>query len=328
MLYVDNRGIPSAVETVAPFAPRRITHAFHDIDGTHSLIRDWVPVMTLVTGFTAQYGAPNAADVPALAAIIGRHRSEEFPEAHRFAIESAGLSALTQMEWALRCAVENGILALPGTVPAVNAEIVRRIWRGEEEFTELPEPETFRRRLNAMSTMLFQAYEILLLRMGRDRNLAAAKTDPAPWRVPGSLEFLRFLHACGVKNYFVTGAVIEYDGDGIPRGTMADEVRALGYDIGPGEAVEKLVGSAWNRKLPKERLMLRLCAEEAIAPEAVLIVGDGRSEIAAGVRMGALTLSRLDPAAERARAIHRTLGTHLIADRYDPAVLQCFMRAI
>ena len=45
-----------AVKVVKPFEKRQIKYVFHDIDGTHSLIRDWVPVMTLVTGATAAYG--------------------------------------------------------------------------------------------------------------------------------------------------------------------------------------------------------------------------------------------------------------------------------
>lgn len=328
MLYVDNTGIPPGIELVTPFEPRRITHAFHDIDGTHSLIREWVPVMTLVTGFVAQYGYPEAADPGGMAEIMARHRPGEFPEAHRFAIESAGLSALTQMEWAIRRALQNGVLSLSGVDPAVNDEIVRRIWQGEEEFPALPEPETLRQTLVTLGTELFKAYEILLLRMGRDRNLAAARRDPAVWRVPGSMDFLDFLRDCGVKNYFVTGAVIEYDASGAPRGTMVDEVRALGYGIGPGETVEKLVGSTWHEKLPKDRLMIRLCADEHIAPEAVLITGDGRSEIAAGAGMGALTLSRLAPEAARTREIHRELRTNLIVDRYDLAALRRFMRPL
>ena len=48
----------ASIELVTSFEPREIVCAFHDIDGTHSLIRDWVPVMTLTTGYTARYGLP------------------------------------------------------------------------------------------------------------------------------------------------------------------------------------------------------------------------------------------------------------------------------
>ena len=44
---------PHGVGLVTPFEPREIPAAFHDVDGTHSRIRDWIPVMTLVTGSVA-----------------------------------------------------------------------------------------------------------------------------------------------------------------------------------------------------------------------------------------------------------------------------------
>jgi phosphoglycolate phosphatase-like HAD superfamily hydrolase len=301
------------IERVTPFGARRITHAFHDIDGTHSRIREWVPVMTLCTGYVASYGCPAEPGEPlALAEAMAAHSPEEFPEGLRFSIESAGLSALTQMEWAIRRAVQNGAMTLPGVEAAVNDEIVRRIWAGGEQFDDLPEPPQLRARIAELSSALFRAYEILLLRMGRDRNLAAARRDPTAWRVPGSLEWLAWLKAHGVRNYFVTGAVVETDADGVAQGTMAEEVRALGYGIGPDGIVAELVGSTWREKLPKETLMERLCRREGVDPAQVLVTGDGRSEVAAGVRLGALVFSRLAPDAVRAREIHRSLHTNII----------------
>ena len=47
------------IEVANIFAKRQITHVFHDIDGTHSLIRDWVPVMALVNGAVARYAVKN-----------------------------------------------------------------------------------------------------------------------------------------------------------------------------------------------------------------------------------------------------------------------------
>ncbi len=327
MIYVDPAKIPEGIEVATPFGPRRITHAFHDIDGTHSLIREWVPVMALVTGFVSEYGLPEASDPAGMAEIMARRDPAEFPEGHRFAIESAGLSALTQMEWALRRAAQHGRLELPGETPAVNDAIVERIWRGEEEFDDCPEPAAVRALLVREGTRLFRAYEILLLAMGRDRNLAEARRNPARWRVPGSLEFLTYLKQCGVRNYFVTGAVIEYDRDGVAHGTMAEEIEALGLGAQAGGVIEKLVGSTWHEKLPKDKLMFNLCRAERVDPAHVLIVGDGRSEIAAAVGMKALAMSRLDDAAARAREIHRELGTNLIVNRYNLDELKQFMIA-
>ena len=63
--------------------------------------------------------------------------------------------------------------------------------------------------------------------------------------------------------------------------------------------------------------MRQLCVEENIDPDNLLIVGDGRSEIAAAVEIGAIALSRLDKNAQRQRTIHRQLGTNLIISDYS-----------
>lgn len=317
MLKIDPEKIPAGVEKCSPFSARRITHAFHDIDGTHSLIREWVPVMTLVTGFTARYGMAQGQTIEEKAKNIARHQPEEFPEGNRFAVESAGLSALTQMEWALRRAGENGLYSLAGSSEKINSAIISAIWNGDEEFENFGESADFRKQLAADASMLFKVYELLLLEMGRNRNLADARISPDKWRVKGSIEFLKYLHDNGVKNYFVTGAVVEYASDGTPQGTMAEEIEALGLLPVKNDIVTKLAGSTWQEKLPKEKIMMEICRKENIDPSQLLIIGDGRSEIAAGVAMGAVTMSRLDTNAARARDIHKTLGTNIIVSEYD-----------
>lgn len=325
MLFLDPAKIPAGIEVVTPFSARKITHVFHDIDGTHSLIRQWVPVMALVTGFVAANGMPAGDDPEIVARIISQVSPDGFPEGRRFAIESAGLSALTQMEWALRRAGDNGKYDLNGSSPEINREIIRRIWNGEEEFSGLGESEIFLERLSNDSSALFKVYEILLLEMGRDRNLADAKINPDKWRVPGSLEFLNFLYRNQVKNYFVTGAVVEYDDAGNAFGTMVEEITALQLTPECGGVVEKLVGSTWREKLPKDVIMREICRRENIDPVNVLVVGDGRSEISAGVNMGAVCISRLDKDASRPREIHRQLGTNLIVPDYNIDELGQFM---
>ncbi|MBE6402906.1 MAG: hypothetical protein IKD10_06335 [Lentisphaeria bacterium] len=298
------------IEVAKPFEKRLIKYVFHDIDGTHSLIRDWVPVMTLVTGAVATYGMFPGSPAEAAKAIAG-HSPEEFPEARRFAIESAGLSALTQMEWALRMSRR-----LDNTSTELNEKIIQAIWQGKERFEDAGESPEDSAELQKQSSELFHVYEILLLEMCRNRNLAAAKLDPAAWQVPGSMEFLQYLYANGVKNYFVTGAVVEYDARGNAAGSMAEEVTALGYEMGSGKLIEKFCGSTWQKKLPKVEIMRQLCQSDNIAPENLLIAGDGRSEIAAAVELGAIALSRLDMTAARQREIHRKLGTNLIIPDY------------
>lgn len=328
MLFLDPAKIPAGIEVVSPFEPRKITHVFHDIDGTHSLIREWVPVMALVTGFVAVNGMPEADSPEKVAGVIAKASPDDFPEGRRFAIESAGLSALTQMEWALRCAGENGKYDLTGSSLEMNREIIRRIWQGEEDFSGFGESEIFLHRLRDDSSALFKAYEILLLEMGRNRNLADARIHPDKWRVPGSWEFLNFLYRNQVKNYFVTGAVVEYDDAGNAFGTMVEEITALQLTPEKGGVIEKLVGSTWREKLPKDAIMREICRKENIDPVNVLVVGDGRSEISAGVGMGAICISRLDENALRPREIHRQLGTNLIIPVYNMDELSRFMSFI
>ena len=50
--FVDN-GSPSVIGS---FGEREILYAFHDIDGTHSLIRDWPPVMSIVLHYVSENG--------------------------------------------------------------------------------------------------------------------------------------------------------------------------------------------------------------------------------------------------------------------------------
>ena len=72
----------------------------------------------------------------------------------------------------------------------------------------------------------------------------------------------------------------------------------------------------WHTKLPKVEIMRQLCQKENISPEELLIVGDGRSEIAAAVELGALAISRLDKSAIKQQEIHRKIGTNVIVDDY------------
>lgn len=320
---VENAG---KAQLVTPFRERRILYAFHDIDGTHSLIRDWVPVMTLILGWISENGLLPEDGDSALELLL-KNRTRNFEEAHRFSLESAGLSALTQMEWAVRNAMDRGLV--PGVVfdREINRRIIRGIWDGEELFDGFHESDSVRTLIREKSSSSFRVYEKLLLAMCRDENLAAARKDPERWRVPGSMEFLQYLRDSGVKNYFVTGAVVEYGSDGVASGTMVEEVLALGYEIGPGKLMEGIAGSVWNEKLPKEQIMENLCRELDVDPENVLVVGDGRSEIEAGSSLGCVTLSRLSTDSVRAREIHKALKTNYILESYDPDTIRRILPA-
>lgn len=317
--------VPGKAELVTPFEPREIRYAFHDIDGTHSLIRDWVPAMALTLGWVLEHGLP-PDDPDAALRLMLAEVGRPFEEAHRFSIESAGLSALTQMEWAIRGALQNGKIRDVPFDRRINAGVIRRIWSGEELFDDCQEGASVKSLIREQSAALFRIYERILLAMSRDRNLESARKDPRPWRVPGSMEFLRYLRDCGVRNFFVTGAVVECDALGRPHGTMCEEVSALGYEIGPGLLLEGLEGSSWHEKQPKSQIMRNLCRRLEVLPEQILVVGDGRSEIGAGAAMGAVTLSRLPRSAVRARQIHAALHTNFIMAKYQMDAIRTILR--
>lgn len=304
---------------VRPFEKRSITCAFHDIDGTHSLIRNWPPVMSIVLDYAEHSGVCPGYDseeqVKRIASMAG---TKPLPVTDAFCIESAGLSALTQMEWALRRAVEAGTVDVPCDRD-MNREKIRRIWEGEEVFPDLPDSPELESFLKEHTPRLFVFYEKVLNSFCRDRNLALAKKDPDRFTIKGSHAFMRFLYEHGVKNYFVTGAVVE-KGMG-----MHEEAVTLGYEIGEGEVVEDIIGSTWTDKLPKDVIMRQLAKRLGLGGESILVVGDGRAEISAGAGMGAVCISRLDETAAYQRKLHIRLGTNImIADYTDPRLYAMF----
>ncbi|MBO5060642.1 MAG: HAD family hydrolase [Clostridia bacterium] len=295
---------------INPFADAEITYAFHDIDGTHSLIREWPPVMSICLYDVIVNGLPEDFDSKENEKrLINAAGTKELPETDRFCVESAGLSALTQMEWAIRRSVEEGMVKVNCDMKT-NSEIIKRIWEGEEIFDSLPETDEMNEMLKEKTPRLFKLYEAVLNGYCRDKNLEKAKQNPESYQVDGSMDFMRFLKDNGVKSYFVTGAVVE-KGMG-----MHEEVEALGYKIGKGELVEDIIGSTWTEKIPKETVMKRLLKELGINGKNVLVVGDGRAEILAGAEMGAVVISRLPKSSEYQRRLHKELGSNIIVEDY------------
>ncbi len=291
---------------------REIVCAFHDIDGTHSLIRNWPPVMSRVLYDTAVGGIPeNLTSEENINRLVSLCGVEKLEETDRFCVESAGLSALTQMEWAIR---RNQELTKGEYDSPLNSEIIDRIWKGEELFDECDEPKEYIDFLKEKTPELFRVYEQVLNRYCRDNNLKKAKENPHDFLVPGSMEFMEYLHQNGIKNYFVTGAVV--DKSIIPPMGMYEEVLGLGFEIGKGKTVEDILGSTWDEKIPKDEVMRRLVKELGIDGKNVLVIGDGRSEISAGVALGAVTVSVLPDTAERQRELHIELGTNMIIPDY------------
>lgn len=299
-------------EVVNAVKNRKIVCAFHDIDGTHSLIRNWPPVMSRVlfdavcNGIDGDYFTE--ANVERLTELCN---TEPLPETDSFCIESAGLSALTQMEWAIRRHQE---ITHGKFDSETNSEIIKRIWNGEERFEGIDEPQEYLDYIKSVTPKLFKVYEQVLNRFCRDKNLEAAKKNPKEFLVSGSKELMEYLHANGVKNYFVTGAVVDKSVQ--PPMGMYEEALALGFEIGEGKTVEDILGSTWDEKIPKEEVMRRLVRELGVDGESVLVIGDGRSEIYAGVGLSAVTVSVLPKTAERQRQLHRELGTNMIVSDY------------
>jgi len=329
MTFIDDTSLQPTpkLEIVRRVGQRAISIAMHDVDGTHSLIRDWPPVMSLTIHYAMTSGLPEDFDSPTNAAMLVEQTGRKpLPETDRFCVESAGLSALTQMEFGIRRAIELGNIPPTSGIKLgdkermVNSQIIQRIWKGEECFDAIPEPDTLRQFLKAMTPRLFKLYETVLNGACRDRNTADAWKHPDHWRVPGALEFMKYLHRLGVVNYFVTGAVI------YPEGGMYEEVRAVGFEVGPGKLVEAIGGSSWHRKMPKEQVMRELLAKLDVPAASALVIGDGRSEVKAGADMGCVVMSRLPREARRPRELHRELGTNYIVEDYLDTALKTLIR--
>ena len=311
MISVNTKKTPG-IEVINAIKERRITCAFHDVDGTHSLIRDWRPVMSRVLYDTVTNGLPdNMLSEENIRRLVSLCGIEPLEETDRFCVESAGLSALTQMEWAIRRREQ---LTEHTIGRSVNSQIIDRIWSGEEKFDDADEPQEFREYIAKNAPLLFRAYEQVLNRFCRDKNVKKAKENPSEYLVPGSMEYMKYLYENGVKNYFVTGAVI--DKSAAPPMGMYEEVLALGFEIGQGKLIEDIYGSTWEEKIPKEEVMEQLLTKLNIKGENVLVIGDGRSEISAGVKMGAVTVSILPDSALRERELHRQIGTNIILPDY------------
>lgn len=306
------------VEVVNAVKNRKIVCAFHDIDGTHSLIRNWPPVMSRVLYDTMVNGIPeNLTSNENIERLISLCGVEELEETDKFCVESAGLSALTQMEWAIR---RNQELNEGKFNSEINSEIIKRIWQGEEKFESFNEPKEYLSYLKEVTPKLFWVYEQVLNGFCRNVNLSKARKSPESFLVKGSKEFMQFLYDNGVKNYFVTGAVV--DKSITPPMGMYEEVLGLGFEIGKGKVVEDILGSTWEEKIPKDEVMFRLVKELGVSGENVLVVGDGRSEISAGVKLGAVTLSVLPITATRQRELHKELGTNMIVVNYAESELK------
>ena len=78
--------IPSPI-LIRPFEKRQIVCAFHDIDGTHSLIRDWPPVMSIVLDYAEKSGVPEGYDSDENVRLLAEKAgTEPLPVTDRFCV--------------------------------------------------------------------------------------------------------------------------------------------------------------------------------------------------------------------------------------------------
>lgn len=323
MAYIDDsKAQNSSVEIINPFGKREITHVIHDIDGTHSLIRDWPPVMSVSMHWAMICGLEDGFDsednLQKLIEMVGKN---PLPETDRVCVEFGGFSALTQLEYGIRRGFQLGNFPrriaefITPEFLKINAEIINKMHKGLEVFDDIHEPPEIKTFIKEVGPPLFKLYEKILNGACRDKNTEDAKKNPEKWRVPGSIKFMEHLKSLGCVNYFVTGAVV------YKNGGMLEEVEACGFDVGSGKLVESMRGSSWDKKMPKDDWIKAIIKEENLDPKKVFIVGDGRTEIKVGVEMGAVVLSRLPKDEKLQRKIQIDLGTNIIVQDYtDPAL--------
>ena len=88
---IVNTSFATVSEVINAVKERKITCAFHDIDGTHSLIRDWPPVMSRVLYDTAYNGIPkNLTSEENINRLVSLCGVEPLEETDKFCVESAG----------------------------------------------------------------------------------------------------------------------------------------------------------------------------------------------------------------------------------------------
>ena len=139
--------------------------------------------------------------------LIERVGRDELPEMFRICHDNAGFSAITQLEYGVRRAIQEG--NVPQTLPITDIDrernelIIQKIQDGIERFPDVPEESYVTDFIDAVTPKLFVLYEKILNGACRDRNTADAWNNPEKWRVPGSLEFIEYLHQLGCINYFV-----------------------------------------------------------------------------------------------------------------------------
>ncbi|HNQ35669.1 MAG TPA: hypothetical protein PKN80_06345 [bacterium] len=143
-----------------------------------------------------------------------------------------------------------------------------------------------------------------------DRRIAdiqSGRKAPSDYQIKGGLDFLAALQARRISIYFFSG-------------TDHGDVRRESTLIGAAAFAALIVGAPEGRaECSKEAVLRQLIQERGFKGPEVLVVGDGRVEIALGREVGALTLGmatdevRREGVNPRKRARLEKAGAHAIA---------------
>ncbi|MFH1847882.1 MAG: HAD family hydrolase, partial [Candidatus Omnitrophota bacterium] len=120
--------------------------------------------------------------------------------------------------------------------------------------------------------------------LGDPHSLRSLRIDMGA-EVPGAIDFIKSLHARGIKVYIVTAAL---------ESTVKVEVERFGLNY----YVEEVIGDKGTPDSSKEVTIRRVVEENRDItdhPSEVLVVGDGGKEIGIGARLGATTVGVAAP---------------------------------
>ena len=112
----------------------------------------------------------------------------------------------------------------------------------------------------------------------KKQELTAGRAQPEEYRMAGSEEFLKMLIRRGAKLY-------------VASGTDQPDVQAEAKALGLAGYFEEIAGAPLHEeKCSKEAVLRRLMAGFGVPAEEILVIGDGKVEIALGREAGTRTL--------------------------------------
>lgn len=122
---------------------------------------------------------------------------------------------------------------------------------------------------------------------GRVERVKRQPAEADNYRIAGAVEFLEALRQRGIPMYLASG-------------TDHEDVAAEAEALGVSQYFTLIMGAPSRRADCSKEAVIRLMLEqEKLAPEALLVVGDGKVEIGLGAAIGAWTLGLASDEAQR-----------------------------